>query len=259
MRALTRRNLLVSASSVLAAPFVARIAQSATKPIRIGVLGDMTGPYQVFSGVNTIAATKLAIADLNKLHPDIAVDVVSADFQLKPDIGISITRQWFEEGGVDCIIDVPMSALALGLVNLCAQKDKVALFTGTATEDLTNKACGPNHVHWTYDSYSMATTVARALLAKKLDRWFFIAADYAMGASVVAMPVPRSPRPAARSSAPSDIPSLRPATFRAICCRPRPAAPTSSVSPMRARISRTVSSRPRSSTSRARAPSSPRC
>jgi branched-chain amino acid transport system substrate-binding protein len=182
---LTRRKLLLSGSVAVAAPFVARFARAAGKPIRIGVLGDMTGPYSVFSGINTIAATKLAIEDFNKLHPDIQVDIVSADFQLKPDIGIAIARQWFEEGGVDCIIDVPMSALALGLVNLCSQKNKVALFTGTATEDLTGKSCGPNHVHWTYDSYSLATTVARALLQKKLDRWFFIAADYAMGASVV--------------------------------------------------------------------------
>jgi branched-chain amino acid transport system substrate-binding protein len=185
MYSLTRRKLLLSASTAVVAPFIARYAQAASKPIRIGVLGDMTGPYSVFSGINTIAATKLAIADFNKLHPDIPVDIVSADFQLKPDIGIGITRQWFEEGGVDCVIDVPMSALALGIVNLCNQKDKVALFTGTATEDLTGKFCGPNHVHWTYDSYALATTVARALLRKKLDRWFFIAADYAMGASVV--------------------------------------------------------------------------
>lgn len=142
------------------------------------------GPTR-FSGVNTIAATKLAIADFNALHPNIEVDVVSADFQLKPDIGMAITRQWFENGGVDCVIDVPMSALALGVVTLCNQKDKVALFTGTATEDLTGKFCGPNHVHWTYDSYALATTVARALLKRKLDRWFFIAADYAMGAAVV--------------------------------------------------------------------------
>lgn len=185
MHALTRRKLVLAGSIALAAPFVARPARAAGKPIRIGVLGDMTGPYSVFSGVNTIAATKLAIEDFNKLHPDIQIDVVSADFQLKPDIGTAIARQWFEEGGVDCIIDVPMSALALGLVHLCNQKDKVALFTGTATEDLTGKFCGPNHVHWTYDSYALATTVARALLRKKLDRWFFIAADYAMGASVV--------------------------------------------------------------------------
>jgi len=119
----------------------------------------------------------------NKLHPDIQVDVVSADFQLKPDIGTAIARQWFEEGASTASSTCRCRRLRW-LVHLCNQKDKVALFTGTATEDLTGKFCGPNHVHWTYDSYALATTVARALLRKKLDRWFFIAADYAMGASV---------------------------------------------------------------------------
>jgi len=88
------------------------------------------------------------------------------------------------EGGVDCIIDVPMSALALGLVHLCNQKDKSPC-SRDSHEDLTGKFSAPINVHWTYDSYALATTVARALLRKKLDRWFFIAADYAMGASVV--------------------------------------------------------------------------
>ena len=181
----TRRTILLSGVATLAAPFVSRLAQAADAPIRIGVLGDMNGPYSSFSGVNTIAAAKLAIEDFAKLSPGIPVEVVSADFQLKPDVGLTIARSWFDQGNVDCIIDVPLSSLALALVDPCKEKNKVALFTGSATEDLTNKACSPNHVHWTYDSYAMATTVAHALLKKKLDRWFFIAADYAMGASVV--------------------------------------------------------------------------
>jgi branched-chain amino acid transport system substrate-binding protein len=181
----TRRSILLSGAAVLAAPFVAARARAADETIRIGVLGDMNGPYSSFSGVNTIAATKLAVEDFAKSSPGIPVDVVSADFQLKPDVGLTIARSWFDQGGVDCIVDVPLSSLALGLVDRCKESNKVALFTGTATEDLTGKACSPNHVHWTYDSYAMATTVAHALLKKKLDRWFFIAADYAMGASVV--------------------------------------------------------------------------
>jgi branched-chain amino acid transport system substrate-binding protein len=186
MPALSRRTLLRSSgAAVLAAPFVSRIGRAAAAPIRIGVLGDMSGPYASLSGIHSIAAAKLAIEDFRKLNGNIEVDVVSADFQLKPDVGLNIARQWFDNGGVDCIIDVPMSALALGLTDLCKQKNKVILFTGTATEDLTGKFCGPNHLHWTYDSYCMATTVAHALLAMKRDRWFFIAADYAMGASVV--------------------------------------------------------------------------
>jgi branched-chain amino acid transport system substrate-binding protein len=185
MNRFTRRNILVSGAAAFATPFVGRMARAAPAPIRIGVLGDMVGPYSTFSGINSISATKLALEDFAKLHPDIPVEITSADFQLKPDIGISIVRNWFDTGGVDCVVDIPLSALALGLSERCKESNKVGLFTGTATEDLTGKFCGPNHVHWTYDSYALATTVARALLAKKLDRWFFIAADYAMGATVV--------------------------------------------------------------------------
>jgi branched-chain amino acid transport system substrate-binding protein len=185
MNGLTRRTILATGAAALSAPFVGRLAGAATAPIRIGVLGDMAGPYSAFSGINSISATKLALADFAKLHPDIPVEVTSADFQLKPEIGLSIVRNWFDTGGVDCVVDIPLSALALGLTERCKESNKVGLFTGTATEDLTGKFCGPNHVHWTYDSYALATTVARALLAKKLDRWFFIAADYAMGATVV--------------------------------------------------------------------------
>ena len=185
MKRLTRRQMLLAGSAALSAPWVSRFAGAAPAPIRIGVLGDMLGPYSTFSGVNSISATKLAVKDFGDAHPEILVEVVSADCQLKPDIGVSIVRNWFDTGGVDCIIDIPMSALALGLTERCRESNKVGLFTGTATEDLTGKFCGPNHVYWTYDSYALATTVARALLAKKLDKWFFIAADYAMGATVV--------------------------------------------------------------------------
>src|SRR5260370_14613660 len=181
----SRCTSLLLGAATLAAPFGARLARAADAPIRIGVLGDMNGPDSSFSGANTIAAAKLAIEDFTKLSPGIPVEMVSADFQVKPDVGLTIARSWFDQGNVDCIIDVPLSSLALALVDPCKEKNKVALFTGSATEDLTNKACSPNQVHWTYDSYAMATTVAHALLKKKLDRWFFIAADYAMGASVV--------------------------------------------------------------------------
>lgn len=185
MSATGRRTLLLSAAATVAAPLAPRRTRAADAALRIGVLGDMNGPYSAFSGVNTIAAARLAIEDFSRLSPGIAVELVSADFQLKPDVGLTIARSWFDQGGVDCIIDVPLSSLALALVEPTREKNKVALFTGSATEDLTNKACSPNQVHWTYDSYAMATTVAHALVRRKLDRWFFIAADYAMGASVV--------------------------------------------------------------------------
>lgn len=184
MHGIDRRRLLAGAAgALLAAPFIARAR--AAQPIRVGVLADLNGPYATLSGMGAVTAARLAAEDFARIHPQIAVEVVAADFALKPDIGLSIVRNWYDNGGVDCVIDIPMSALALGVSTLVREKNKVALFTGTATDDLTGAYCGPNHLHWTYDSHAMATTVSHGLLRQKLDTWFFIAADYAMGASVV--------------------------------------------------------------------------
>lgn len=185
MFVLSRRTFVAAAAAAasLAAPAIVR-AQGA-KPIRIGVLADMNGPYSNLSGISAVTAVRLAAEDFAKERPDVPVDVVYGDFQLKPDIGLSVARNWFDNGDVHAIADIPMSALALGITELAKDKNRVGLFSGTATEDLTGKFCGPNHVHWTYDSHGMAATVANALMDKGLDTWFFIAADYAMGASVV--------------------------------------------------------------------------
>ncbi|GHE65495.1 ABC transporter permease [Camelimonas fluminis] len=183
MTGISRRTFTMGAAMSLAAPAIVRAAGD--KPLRIGVLADMNGPYSNLSGVSAVTAVRLAVEDFHKEKPDIPVEVVQADFQLKPDIGLAVARNWFDAGDVHAIADIPMSALALGITELARDRNRVGLFTGTATEDLTGKFCGPNHVHWTYDSYGMASTVANAIMDKKLDTWFFIAADYAMGASVV--------------------------------------------------------------------------
>lgn len=187
MQGLTRRNILAAGALglglPLAKPFISR--GHAAEPLRVGVLADMNGPYSNLSGISTVTAARLAAEDFKKANPNVPVEVVFADFQLKPDIGLGVARNWFDTGGVDAIVDIPMSALALGLTTLVREKNKAGLFSGTATEDLTGKFCGPNHVHWTYDSYAMASTVANAIMRRKLDTWYFIGADYAMGHSVV--------------------------------------------------------------------------
>jgi len=121
-----------------------------------------------------------------KAHPGIPVEVVVSDFQLKPDTGLAIARGWFDSDGVDCIVDIPMSALGIGLTTLAKDRNKVLMMTSTATDELTSKYCGPNHVHWTHDTYALGATVAQAALAQGLDTWFFILPDYAMGKSQVA-------------------------------------------------------------------------
>jgi branched-chain amino acid transport system substrate-binding protein len=178
-RAITRRAALAASLATVAAPSRVRAADKQT--IRIGVLTDLNGPNSNGTGQGSITATKLAAEDFMQAHPDITVEVLSADYQSKPDIAQGIARDWFDRQGVDFISNVNNSSAALAIATLVRDKDKAAVFTTPASSELTGKSCGPNHVQWTYDTYALGSCTGKALVAEGGDSWFFIAADYTFG------------------------------------------------------------------------------
>jgi branched-chain amino acid transport system substrate-binding protein len=178
---ITRRTAL---GTGLAATALTRRARAERPPIRIGVLTDMAGVYAANTGPGSVVGAQLAVEDFLKTNPDFPVDVVSADLQLKPDVAMAISGQWLDTGGVDLITDVPLSSAAFAIGDLVKQKDKVAIFTGGASADITGAHCGPNHLHWVYDTWSMPHGVVDATVKAGGDTWFFITADYAFGHSL---------------------------------------------------------------------------
>ena len=156
-------------------------AAKASKVIRIGVLTDMSGLYADLAGPGSVEAAKMAVEDLGGKLGDIPIEVLSADHQNKPDIGSNIARQWMDVDGVDVIVDVPTSSVALAVSELAKQKDKVFLASGPGSTDITGKACSPNTVHWAYDTYALANGTGRAVVQSGGDTWFFLTADYAFG------------------------------------------------------------------------------
>jgi len=148
--------------------------------LRIGVLNDMSSVYADFQGPGSVVATQLAIEDFAKQSKR-KVEVISGDHQNKPDIGAGIARRWFDVEGVDMIIDLPNSAVALAVSDIAKEKNKVVIGSGAGTALLTGAKCSPNFVHWTYDTWSMGHGIARGALAQGGKTWFFITADYAFG------------------------------------------------------------------------------
>ncbi|HBK07312.1 MAG TPA: ABC transporter permease [Acetobacteraceae bacterium] len=180
MTIVSRRGAILGASAVVG---LGRKARAAT-PVRLGILTDMSGPYSEDAGPGSVVAAELAIEDFAKLHPELKVELLTADAGTKTDTYVSLAGSWYDRDGVDAIFDIPFSAGALALRTVAEQRNKVLMLTGPATSDLTGKACGPNHVHWVYDSWSFASSTARAMVQRGGDTWFFIQADYAMGASL---------------------------------------------------------------------------
>ena len=173
-----RRGLLAGGAAAAAMPGAAR---AQTKPIRIGVLTDMVGAYAANTGPGSVAGTRLAIEDFARLHPEVKVELVSADLQLKPDVAVQIAGDWLDNQGVDLITDVPLSSAAFAIGDMVKARDKAAIFTGGASADITGAHCGPNHLHWVYDTWSMPHAVVDATVKEGGDTWYFITADYAFG------------------------------------------------------------------------------
>src|SRR5215469_7794712 len=178
---ITRRAVL---SAAMAATTLGGRARAADKPIRIGVLTDMAGPYAANTGLGSVLGAQMAVEDFMKNHPSITAEVVQADLQLKPDVAVTIARDWFDNQGVDVVTDVPLSSAAFAIGDLVKQKDKVAIFTGAASADVTGTHCGPNHIHFVYDTWSMPHAVVDAAVREGRESWFFITADYAFGHSL---------------------------------------------------------------------------
>ena len=169
---------------IAAAALVMATAASAETPVKIGVMNDRSGLYADMSGEGSVVAAKLAIEDFKAADKGLKVDVVSADHQNKPDVAINTGREWFDQEGVDLIIDVPNSGVALALSELVKEKNKVFIDSGAAASDLTGAKCTPNTIHWTYDTWALANGTGSATVKRGGTSWFFITADYAFGAAL---------------------------------------------------------------------------
>jgi len=156
-------------------------AAHAQEAIKIGVLSDMSSLYADLGGAGSVAAAKMAVADFQKDHPNLKVEIVSGDHQNKPDVGTGLANQWFDVDKVDMIIDTPNSGVALAVSQVASQKNKVFIGSGPAASDLTGPKCNANTVHWTYDTWMLANGTGKAIVKSGGDTWFFLTADYAFG------------------------------------------------------------------------------
>jgi len=168
-------------AAALALGLGAADAQMSGKPIKIGVLSDMSSLYADIGGAGSVAAAQMAVKDFGGSVNGVPIQIVSADHLNKPDVGKAIVQRWIDEDGVDAVADAPTSSVALAVQDVMREKQKVFLISGAAASDLTGKACSPTGVHWTYDTYALAHGTGGALVKQGGDTWFFITADYAFG------------------------------------------------------------------------------
>lgn len=164
-----------SVAIVLPAVFGLSCAGAAEESIKIGVMADMSGPLSSYYGPGSLEAVKLAVADFGGKVLGRPIEVLSADHQNKPDVGVSILRQWYDSGVV-AAVDAANAAVSLAATDVARDKNKVVVLVGSGSALLKNKNCNPNTVTWGNDIYFMAHALTRSTKS-----WFFLVSDYAFG------------------------------------------------------------------------------
>jgi branched-chain amino acid transport system substrate-binding protein len=161
-------------------------AQISDGVVRIGVLNDQSSLYADLGGPGSVVVARMAVEDAGGTVLGKPVEIVSADHQNKADIGAAIARQWFDADGVDMAIGFDNSSVALAVEQIAAQKNRIAIAGAVGSTAFTGKNCTPTEASWLYDSHALTTTLARSVVERGQDTWFFITVDYAFGHSLEA-------------------------------------------------------------------------
>ena len=136
-------------------------AQISDDVVRIGVLTDLSSWGRDNSGPGSVEAAKMAVEEFGPTVLGKPIEIVSADHQMKVDVGTQIAREWFDNGKVDAIADIPNSGIAIAVHNLVRDRNKIALLSGPGASSLTDELCSPNTVQFAYDTYALSKVTDR--------------------------------------------------------------------------------------------------
>lgn len=178
-----RRMTLVAVLCASTFGFVGLLQAQAPVPLQIGILNDMSGPYIDLSGPGSVVSAKMAIEDFGGKVLNRPIQLLEGDHLNKPDVGLNLARKWYD-GGTRAIFDIGITTVAMGVQDLAKEKDRIAIFTSSASSDLTGVKCSPNGVHWVYNSYMQSVGPVKAIQAKGGKSWYFITIDYTYGKNV---------------------------------------------------------------------------
>ena len=167
-----------------AKPAVAKPGAISGDKVIVGVMNDMSGLYADIGGPGSLVAAQMAAQDFGGKVLGKTIEIVSADHQNKPDVGANKAREWYDTQGVDMIVDVPTSSVAIAVGKVAGEKKRVFIDTGGATTRLTNEDCNAYTVHYVYDTYALANGTGKAIVQTGGKSWYFITADYAFGHSL---------------------------------------------------------------------------
>lgn len=178
---MSMKKMLGAGIAALLCSTIAGTAHAEDGQVKIGVLTDMSGQFSHESGKGAVTAVEMAVEDFGGKVLGKPIEVLVADHQNKPEIAAATAQEWYENSGVTLIGNLINSGIALSVAQIAAEKDGIAIVTGSGSSKLSGAGCTPNSIHYSYDTYALANGTANQLVGQGMKDWFFLTADYAFG------------------------------------------------------------------------------
>jgi branched-chain amino acid transport system substrate-binding protein len=171
-----RFTCLVACSLAFGAPALAQ-----ENVLRVGIITDISGQYKDGNGPGSVISAEMAAEEIGGVVAGRKIEIISGDHQNKADIASAIVREWIDNKHVDVVAEGVNSAVALAIMNVTRDRNKLFLISGAGSSDITGKNCTPTSIQWTYDTYASSNATAKAVVKRGGNSWFFLTADYAFG------------------------------------------------------------------------------
>jgi len=149
--------------------------------VKIGVLNDQSTAFSALGGKDVVEAVKMAVEDFGGQVLGKPIEVVAADQQNKPEVAITIAREWIEKDNVDAMFDIAGSAMAGAINELLGKNKKLGFFVTPLTDRMTEAECNGYGMAWGYDAYSVIHASVLAQMKDGGEKWFLISNDYEGG------------------------------------------------------------------------------
>ena len=179
-----RRRLLGGMAMALAVPLLPRPALAQARPLRIGMITSLSGPFTAL-GESMRGGMQLLLAESGARFGGRPVEFLVEDDQARPEEGARRARKLIGQDRVDILCGVISSGVALALRDVVTEARTPTFLLGSANE-LARKAASPWILRPTKTNWMLGSTAARWAREKMAGaRVLTVGSDYAAGREFV--------------------------------------------------------------------------
>ncbi len=156
-------------------------ARAEEGPIKVGIASDTSGIYAEIGGDGVKIAAQMAVDDFGGTVLGRKIEIMQSDTQDKPDVASAFVRDWYDQQGVSMVLDGSASSVGLAIQAIAFQRHKIYLDSGGYSSAFVGTNCTPTTAQFVPSTRGLSVAGLNGVVAKGLDTWFFITADYAFG------------------------------------------------------------------------------